>query len=225
MQNETDEIDESLITATMDDDLEGMKNAIQLGVDVNIQNFFGKTALHYIESIEAAQLLIDNGADPNIADYNNRPPIFDVNDPELAIFLINHGADAKFQDKDGLTALYIWVDFPEVAKCLLTAGTNPNVQLETGSMIIKKGNTALHKVENLESAQLLIEYGANITIQNIERATPDQTTKGETQRYLKSVREQNSLLPADAQNKFSASISDNTDNRLIGDTTVYHRKP
>ena len=222
MQNETDEIDESLITATMDNDLEGMKNAIKLGVDVNIQNFFGKTALHYIESIEAAQLLIDNGADPNIVDYNNRPPIFDVNDPELAIFLTDHGADAKFQDKDGLTALYIWVDFPEVAKCLLAAGTNPNVQLQTGSMIIKKGNTALHKVESLESAQLLIEYGANITIQNIERATPDQTSKGEAQLYLKSVREQNSLLPADAQKKFSESVPDNTDKRLTGDTTVYH---
>ncbi|BBJ23632.1 ankyrin repeat domain-containing protein [Candidatus Nitrotoga sp. AM1P] len=222
MQNETDE---SIIIATMDNDLEGIKNAIKLGGDINIQDFFGKTALHYVESVEAAQLLVDNGADPNIVDYNNRPPIFDVNDPELAIFLIDHGADAKFQDKDGLTALYIWVDFPKVAKRLLVAGASPNVQLETGSMIIKKGNTVLHKVGNLESAQLLIEYGANITIKNIERATADQTTKGEIQRYLKSVREQNSLLPIDAQLKFSEPISNNTDSRLIGDTTVYHSKP
>ena len=221
MQNEPDE---SIITATMDNDLEGMKNAIKLGVDINIQDFFGKTALHYVESIEAAQLLIDNGADPNIVDYNNRPPIFDVNDPELVIFLIDHDADAKFQDKDGLTALYIWVDFPKVAQRLLVAGASPNVQLETGSMVIKKGNTALHKVGNLESAQLLIEHGANITIKNIERATPDQTTKGETQRYLKSVREQNSLLSVDVQQKFSESTPGNTDSRLTGDTTVYHTK-
>ena len=207
----------------MDNDLEGMKSAIKLGIDINTQDFFGKMALHYVESIEAAQLLIDNGADPNIVDYNNRPPIFDVNDPELAIFLIDHGANAKFQDKDGLTALYIWVDFPKVAQRLLVAGASPNVQLETGSMVIKKGNTVLHKVGNLESAQLLIEYGANITIRNIERATPDQTTKGEIQRYLKSVREQNSLLPVDAQKKFSESIPDNTDNRLTGDVTVYHK--
>ena len=220
MQNEPDE---SIIITTMDNDLEGMKSAIKLGIDINTQDFFGKMALHYVESIEAAQLLIDNGADPNIVDYNNRPPIFDVNDPELAIFLIDHGADAKFQDKDGLTALYIWVDFPKVAQRLLVAGASPNVQLETGSMVIKKGNTALHKVGNLESAQLLIEYGANITIRNIERATPDQTTKGEIQRYLKSVREQNSLLPVDAQKKFSESIPDNTDNRLTGDVTVYHK--
>ena len=220
MQNEPDE---SIIITTMDNDLEGMKNAIKLGIDINTQDFFGKTALHYVESIKAAQLLIDNGADPNIVDYNNRPPIFDVNDPELAIFLIDHGADAKFQDKDGLTALYIWVDFPKVAQRLLVAGASPNVQLETGSMVIKKGNTALHKVGNLESAQLLIEYGANITIRNIERATPDQTTKGEIQRYLKSVREQNSLLPVDAQKKFSESLPDNTDNRLTGDVTAYHK--
>jgi ankyrin repeat protein len=222
MQNEPDE---SIITTTMENNLEGMKDAIKLGADINIQDFFGKTALHYVESIEAAQLLIDNGADPNIVDYNNRPPIFDVNEPELAIFLTNHGADAKFQDKDGLTALYIWVDFPEVARCLLAAGANPNVQLETGSMIIKKGNTALHKVGNLESAQLLIEHGANITIKNIERATPDQTTKGETQHYLKSVREKNSLLPVDVQKTFSEPTPGNTDNRLTGDVTVYHTKP
>jgi ankyrin repeat protein len=220
MQNEPDE---SIILTTMDNNLEGMRDAIKLGIDINTQDFFGKTALHYVESIEAAQLLIDNGADPNIVDYNNRPPIFDVNDPELAIFLVDHGGDAKFQDKDGLTALYIWVDFPKVAQRLLVAGASPNVQLETGSMVIKKGNTALHKVGNLESAQLLIEYGANITIRNIERATPDQTTKGEIQRYLKSVREQNNLLSVDDQKKFSESIPDNTDNRLTGDVTVYHK--
>ncbi|MEO6423638.1 MAG: ankyrin repeat domain-containing protein [Candidatus Nitrotoga sp.] len=218
------EPDESILTATMDNDLEGIKNAIKLGVDINTQDFFGKTALHYVESMEAAQILIDNGADTNIVDYNNRPPLFDVNDPELAIFLVNHGANAKFQDKDGLTALYIWVDFPKVAKSLLVAGASPNIQLETGSMVIKKGNTALHKVGNLESAQLLIEYGANITIKNIERATPDQTTTGEVQRYLKSVQAQNSLLPADVQKKFSESISDNTDSRLTGDLTIYHSK-
>lgn len=222
MQNEPDE---AIIDATMENNLEGMREAIRLGADINIQNFFGKTALHYIESLEAAQLLIDNGADPNIADYNNRPPIFDVNDPELAIFLINHGADAKFKDKDGLTSLYIWVDFPEVVKCLLAAGADPNVQLETGSMIIKKGNTALHKVDNLESAQILVEHGANFMIKNIERALPDQTTKGEVQRYLKTVREQNSLLPVEQQKKSIETTSGNADNRLMGDTTVYHTKP
>ena len=223
MENESDE---SIINATMENNLEGMKDALRLGADINIQNFFGKTALHYIESVEAAQWLIDNGADPNIVDYNNRPPIFDVNDPELAIFLINHGADAKFKDKDGLTSLYIWVDFPEVVKCLLAAGADPNVQLETGSMIIKKGNTALHKVGNLESAQILVEHGANFMIKNIEKATPDQTTSGEVRRYLKMMREQNSLLPADAQKTFTEPAApSNTDNRLMGDTTVYHTKP
>ncbi|RFC30825.1 MAG: Ankyrin repeat-containing protein [Candidatus Nitrotoga sp. MKT] len=220
MQNE---LEESIIDATMANDLEGIKNAIQLGVDINHQNFFGKTALHYIESVEVAQLLIDHGADPNIADYNNRPPLFDVNDPELAIFLVDHGADAKFQDKDGLTAMYIWVDFPKVVQRLLAEGADPNIQLVTGSMIIKRGNTALHKVGNLESAQLLVKHGANATIRNIEKATPVHTATGEIQRYLKTVYEEQRLLSADVQTKSSEPIPDTTDTRLAGDTTVYHK--
>ena len=220
MENEPDE---SIITAAIDNNLEAMREAIERGVDVNFQDFFGKTALHYIESIEAGQLLIDYKADPNIVDYNNRPPLFDVNDPELALFLIDQGANAKFQDKDGLTALYIWVDFPKLVQRLLVAGASPNVQLVTGSMVIKKGSTALHKVGSLESAKLLVEYGANITTKNIERATPDQTTQGEVQVYLKSVREQNNLLPDDAKQKPVEPLPETTDNRLVGDTTIYHK--
>ncbi|MDW7535090.1 MAG: hypothetical protein SCG78_03585 [Candidatus Nitrotoga sp.] len=220
MENEPDE---AIITAAIDNDLEAMREAIERGVDVNFQDFFGKTALHYIESIEAGQLLIDYKADPNIVDYNNRPPLFDVNDPELALFLIDQGANAKFQDKDGLTALYIWVDFPKLVQRLLVAGASPNVQLVTGSMVIKKGSTALHKVGSLDSAKLLVEYGANITTKNIERATPDQTTQGEVQAYLKSVREQNNLLPDDAKQKPVEPLPETTDNRLVGDTTIYHK--
>ncbi|MBP0119210.1 MAG: hypothetical protein ITD49_06945 [Candidatus Nitrotoga sp.] len=220
MENEPDE---AIITAAIDNNLGAMREAIERGVDVNFQDFFGKTALHYIESIEAGQLLIDHKADPNIVDYNNRPPLFDVNDPELALFLIDHGANAKFQDKDGLTALYIWVDFPKLVQRLLVAGASPNVQLVTGSMVIKKGSTALHKVGSLDSAKLLVEYGANITTKNIERATPDQTTQGEVQVYLKSVREQNNLLPDDAKQKPVEPLPETTDNRLVGDTTIYHK--
>lgn len=221
MQNEPDE---ALIDATMANDLDGIRNAIQLGLDINHQNFFGKTALHYAESIEAAQLLIEHGADPNLVDYNNRPPLFDVNDPGLAVFLIDHGANAKFQDKDGLTALYIWVDFPEVVQRLLDEGADPNVQLVTGSMIIKRGNTALHKVGNLESARLLVEHGANATIRNVEKATPVHTTSGEIQRYLKSVYDQQNQAKTDSQtNSGEPSLPGTADTRLAGDTTVYHK--
>ena len=53
MENEPDE---AIITAAIDNNLEAMREAIERGVDVNFQDFFGKTALHYIESIEAGQL-------------------------------------------------------------------------------------------------------------------------------------------------------------------------
>lgn len=181
-----------LMAATWDNDLEKMDIAIKQGVDLNIRDFLGKTPLHYAVSIEAARLLIDNGAELNILDNNNRTPLFEVDNPDIAIYLIERGANVNLKDKDSFTPLHLWVNHPKVAQRLLVAGANPNTQLARGGTlsrggIYKKGNTALHCANNLDTARILIEFGADPAIKNKYGLLAEETTTAETQEYIKSA--------------------------------------
>lgn len=183
---------DALMEATWDNDLEKMESEIREGADVNIRDFLGKTPLHYVSSKEAARLLIDNGADLNILDNNNRTPLFEVDDPDIAIYLIECGASVNLRDKDSFTPLHIWVNHLKVAHRLLIAGANPNAQLARGGTlsrggIYKKGNTALHCANNLNTAKILIEYGADPAIKNKYGLFAEETTTGEAQEYIKSI--------------------------------------
>lgn len=183
---------DALMAATWDNDLEGMGIAIKEGADVNIRDFLGKTPLHYVSSIEAARLLIENGAELNMLDNNNRTPLFEVDNPDIAIYLIECGVNVNLKDKDSFTPLHLWVNHSKVAQRLLAAGANPNAQLARGGTlsrggIYKKGNTALHCVNNLDTAKILIEYGSDPAIKNKYGLFAEETTTGEVQEYIKSV--------------------------------------
>jgi len=190
--------DNALMVATWDNNLEEMESAIKQGADLNFRDYLGKTPLHYVSSIDAAKLLIDSGADLNILDNNNRTPLFEVDDPNIAIFLIDRGASFNLKDKDSFTPLHLWVNHPKVAKHLLIAGANPNVQLARGGTLsrgglYKKGNTTLHCANNLESAKILIEYGVDITIKNkygllAEETATDEIKEAGLADYIKSIR-------------------------------------
>jgi ankyrin repeat protein len=183
---------DALMVATWNNDLEGMQSTINQGADLNIRDFLGKSPLHYVASIDAAKLLIDAGADLNVMDNNNRTPLFEVDDPNVAIYLIDRGASINLKDKDSFTPLHLWVNHPKVTKRLLVAGANPNAQLARGGTlsrggIYKKGNTALHCANNLDTAKALIEHGADPAIKNKYGLFAEETTTGETQEYIKSV--------------------------------------
>jgi len=189
--------DDVLMVATWNNNLEEMESAIKQGADFNFRDYLGKTPLHYVASIDAAKLLIDSGADLNILDNNNRTPLFEVDDPNIAIFLIDRGANFNLKDKDSFWPLHLWVNHPKVLKHLLVAGANPNVQLARGGTLsrgglYKKGNTALHCANNIESAKILIEYGIDMTIKNkygllaVETAT-DEIKEDGLADYIKSV--------------------------------------
>ena len=54
--------------AVLQDDIELVKQCVQLDVDVNMVDRQGCTALFYCKSLEIAKFLVDNGADVNILD-------------------------------------------------------------------------------------------------------------------------------------------------------------
>ena len=55
-------------------DAKCIKLLIEYGADVNAQDQFGCTALHYCQNIEALKVLIEKGVNPNLRDYENELP-------------------------------------------------------------------------------------------------------------------------------------------------------
>ena len=57
------EIDEKLLEAVQDNDLDNVKNLISQGADINAKTGNGETPLHLAQSKEIAEFLISIGAD------------------------------------------------------------------------------------------------------------------------------------------------------------------
>lgn len=115
---------------------EYLEPAIKSCKNVNRQNFYGETLLHYAvsrDNLEAVKLLIKNGAKIDMrlgSDYctelltavNKSYP-----NAEIVRALINAGADVNARDKDGATVLIYAVNknyTPNVANILISAGAS-----------------------------------------------------------------------------------------------------
>ena len=143
-------INEKLMTAVSDNNLEQVKECLAQGADVNAKNSYDKTPLM------------------SACGYNNF---------EIAKLLIEHGADVNAKTKDGYTALIYSAnkichnDTTAITKLLISNGVDVNAKNDWG-------DTALHKMfvqqqyKHIESAKLLIENGADVNIKNIDRETP-----------------------------------------------------
>ncbi len=131
---------------------------------------------------------------------------------EMAQFLIKAGADVDKWDLYGQTPLYVAIDMNtlprggrpdlptedhvtalEVAKQLLAAGANPNIQLKLrppyrnyifdrgGDQVLATGATALMRAAkggDVPALKLLLEYKANVDLPNEEGVTPMMVAAG-----------------------------------------------
>ena len=105
------EVVTELIGAVRDHDLCEVRCLVKQGVDMNVHNTFGFTALIYatfVEYLDIATYLIDNGADVNAHDvYGYTALMFAAREGQLKLtqHLVEYGADVDVQNKYGDIAL------------------------------------------------------------------------------------------------------------------------
>ena len=171
--------------------IDGLKSLIDKGVNINVQDKKGRTALilsswysNTTSNIETVNLLIESGAKLNIRDETGHTALMlssvdsnKTSNIETVNLLIERGANLDIQDKYGRTAL--------MNSCMDSTTTS---SLETVKLLIKRGadidiqdndeRTALILASwysdtdsSLETVKLLIESGANLDIQDIKGKT------------------------------------------------------
>lgn len=120
---------------------------LEEGVDVNVANSDGCTAVHEKMSVECLSLLVETGK----ADINKRatstgktPLLLSLDgfghgfgqDSETTLKLIEYGADCTIVDKDGNGPLHISLQSynskPEVIEALISAGADLNLRNKSG---------------------------------------------------------------------------------------------
>lgn len=90
-----------LIQLVLDKDIEGIRDLLQQGGDVNEQNQYGEVALHYVDDLNIAKLLLQYGANVNIQDEYGSTPLIFMTDSDIVKLFLDHGAKTHISNIDG----------------------------------------------------------------------------------------------------------------------------
>jgi len=148
-------------------DLDDIKKHLSRGVDIDLGDADGVTALHFAAwegHKGVVEFLLAKGADANTKDSDGETALMgalEFEQVEIAKTLLDKGAKLNAQNDDGKTPLYIAAEWghkaqTEMAEMLLAKGANPNVASNTGATPIQ---AALHR-NDTDFVELLREHGA-----------------------------------------------------------------
>ena len=90
---------------------EKIQALLELGADVNVRDYKGKTALHRAATagfLGSMEVLLANGADIEAADKKGETPLFDAvraGRVEAVVLLLERGADAGAENKRGVSVV------------------------------------------------------------------------------------------------------------------------
>jgi ankyrin repeat protein len=145
-----------------------IKMMLEQGIDPNIQNDRGMTALFYAEEPSKIRLLLKYGANPNHKDIHNKTPLFGnmIEAKYMKSYvnmLIKAGANINHQDRNGDTVLHIaayWGRHFSVEP-LLENNADISIRNKKGETVL---NIAIKKYKEISTATHVSEF-------NLKRAT------------------------------------------------------
>lgn len=167
--------------------LEGVKEELNRGADVNAQDANGNTALHKIagyssestETIEIIGLLIDKGANIEALNKAGATPLFraaSMNNDKAAAYLLDRGANINVRDKAIKdTVLHAAANSIVKKESAQTVALLLDRGIDINSLTPRESHTPLHwaaKNGNNASVELLISRGANVNARNSAGETP-----------------------------------------------------
>jgi len=132
--NEDSDVNQELINDAWACDIEGVKDALKSGADINAVNDLGGTAILEASNhgcTEVVAYLISEGADVNISDnYGATPLMFAANRgyTQIVDLLLNAGADVapSVSGQTALTSACI-KGYTKIVQLLIDAGSDVNV--------------------------------------------------------------------------------------------------
>lgn len=162
------DLDKVLLNAIEKSDLDKLKASIIRGANVNVKDYFDKTALHravMFGYLDIVRILVDEGADVNVRDFLKKSPLevaFMYGFMGIVRILVDKGADVNVKDYFKKTPLHRAVinDYLDIVRILVEKGADVNSK-------DVQGKTPLHHAAsngNVEIASYLIEQNAILNI-------------------------------------------------------------
>jgi ankyrin repeat protein len=172
---------------------------LENGVNVNLQNKHGNSALHvaaYHDKKEVVERLLEKGANIDLPNKEGSTSLHfaaSKGNMEMVIGLLEKGATLEAKDKHGNTSLdrAIFKRQFQLTKVLLEKGSDVNARNH-------RGFTPLHRAVKIGDAsliQLMIKHGADLTLKSNEGETALDMAKGNCHKQIEKI-----LLATEAKN-------------------------
>ena len=173
------ELNNALIDAVREGDIERVRDLLDKGADVNARYENDHTVLMKAVGkghVRIVQLLLNVGADVNARDMHGHTALMiaswkdHINYINIVKLLLEKGADVNVKDRYGNTTIIFAVRYshPEIVKLLLDKGADPNIRDNNGMAPLMWAVI----YGNVEMVQLLLNAGARPDIKDNLGRTP-----------------------------------------------------